>query len=381
MSMATKHQVVRAGAVAVAAGVVIAIAFGFNIFPHSKSGEPMTVTAQFEDTVGLYEGNAVSLLGMRIGKVTSIRPKDTYIEVKLEINPGVDLPADVQAVTVSTSILTDRHIELTPPYREGPKLRRGDMLSLRRTRTPVEFDRTLAMADKLSRSLGGDRKGGGPLTDLIGIGAKIASHDGPDIKAALDQLSSALRLSSDKGMATKEDIQAIATSLADLTKAAADNDSAIRDFGADIRAVSDIVADENFGTGYTGKQINQILEQATTLLEHNRDSLKDTVVNFNQTLSKVNEQQRDLAEIIDITPLLATNLYNAVDANARALRLHVLLDKSFMDSQMAKEVCNLAGIKDLGCATGTYLDHTPGFGVKMFADGMMGMLENMAGGR
>ena len=47
---------------------------------------------------------------------------------------------------------------------------------------------------------------------------------------------------------------------------------------------------------------------------------------------------------------------------------------------MTKEFCNLAGIKDLGCATGTYLDHNPGFGIKFFADGMAGMLENMAGG-
>jgi phospholipid/cholesterol/gamma-HCH transport system substrate-binding protein len=372
---------VKAVAAAVAAVAVVATMVGFDIFPHTRKSAPMIVTAQFEDTVGLYEGNAVSLLGMSIGKVTSIRPRDTYVEVELEINPGIDLPAEVQAVTVSTSILTDRHIEMTPPYRKGPKLRNGDLLTLRRTRTPVEFDRTLAMADKLSHSLRGDGKGRGPLADLIGIGEKMASNDGPDIKAALDQLSTALRLSSDNGAATKQNIQAIANSLADLTKSAADNDRAIRDFGADIHTVSEIVADENFGTGYTGKQINRIIEQATTLLERNRDSLKGTVANFNQTLTKVNEQQRDLAEIIDITPLLATNLYNAVDANARALRLHVLLDKSFVDSQMAKEVCNLAGIKDLGCNTGTYLDHTPGFGVKFFTEGMTGMLENMARGR
>lgn len=130
---------------------------------------PLTVTAQFEDSVGLYEGNAVSVLGMPVGRVTEIAPKETYVEVTIVIDEHVDIPADVQAVTVSTSILTDRHIELTPPYRGGPTLTDGDIVSLARTRTPVEFDRTLAMADKLASALEGDGKGQGPLKDLIGL--------------------------------------------------------------------------------------------------------------------------------------------------------------------------------------------------------------------
>ena len=74
------------------------------------------MTAHFEDAVGLYVGNPVSVLGMPVGKVTSVVAKDSYVEVKLAIDDGVDIPADVQAVTVSTSILTDRLVELTPPY-------------------------------------------------------------------------------------------------------------------------------------------------------------------------------------------------------------------------------------------------------------------------
>ena len=74
---------------------------------------------------------------------------------------------------MSTSVLTDRHIELTPVYRGGPKLRNGDVVGLARTRTPVEFDRTLAMVDKLSLTLSGDGQGHGPLADLVNIGAYV----------------------------------------------------------------------------------------------------------------------------------------------------------------------------------------------------------------
>jgi phospholipid/cholesterol/gamma-HCH transport system substrate-binding protein len=361
--------------------VVAAIAVvAFAVVPRANDG-PITVTAQFEDTVGLYVGNPVAVLGMPVGKVTSIVPKGSYVEVKLEIGRTVDVPAGVQAVTVSTSILTDRHIELTPVYRGGPKLKNGDVLGLPRTRTPVEFDRTLAMVDKLSRSLRGDGQGHGPLADLFDVGSQIATGNGPKIKATLDQLYQALRLGADNGAATKHDIQAIVAALAELTQAAADNDTAIRGFGSNMRQLSDILADEHLGTGTTGAKINQILDRAASLLETNRDGLKGTVADFKTLTAAVNDYRRELAETLDITPLLAANVYNAIDSNAGAVRIHALIDKLFLDGQMAKEICNLAAIRDLGCATGTITDYGPDFGVKLLGEGVFGMLEQMAGVR
>ncbi|MEB3031453.1 MlaD family protein [[Mycobacterium] nativiensis] len=365
----------------IAAGMAVVALAGVLIW-HFISGEhhrPLTVTAQFEDAVGLYVGNAVSVLGMPIGKVTEIAPKDSYVQVTMVIDKDVDIPADVQAVTVATSILTDRHVELTPAYGGGPTLRDGDIVGLTRTRTPVEFDRTLAMADKLSRALSGDGEGHGPLADLIGIGAKISTGSGPDIKAALDQLSQALRLTSDNGAATHKTIESIAASLADLTQAAADNDTAIREFGSNVRALSDIVAVENLGAGSTGAKANQILDQATRLLENNRDKLKGTVGDFGQLTTVMTDSRRQLEEILDVLPLVGTNIYNAVDPSGHTLRLHPTLDKLMLNGQMAKEICNLAGIKDLGCATGTVADNAPQFGTTFFVEGMTGLLERMAG--
>lgn len=361
-----------------ALAAICAIAVAVLVVPTGEQ-KPVTVTAQFEDTVGLYPGNDVAILGMPVGKVLSVDPKDGFVEVKLEIDAGIDVPASVQAVTVSTSILTSRHVELTPAYTAGPKLSDGDVLGLARTRTPVEFDRTLAMADKLSRALGGDGRGQGPLADLIGIGNDVASNSGQDIKDALGRLSDALRLSSDNGAATKDQIESISGSLADLTEAAADNQASIRDFGSNIRKVSDIVADQNLGTGRAGAQLNSILAEATTLLQNNRGRITSTVTDSEKLLRALSDNQRNLAEILDVLPLLADNVYNAVDREAGALRVHALLDKLFLNGQMAKEICNLAGIKDLGCNTGTISDYAPDFGARFFVDSMTGMLENMAG--
>ena len=109
------------------------------------------------------------------------------------------VPADAQAVTISNSILTDRQIELTPPYRGGPTLKDHDTIGLNRTKTPVEFARVLDVLDKLSGSLRGDGQGNGPVADLVNASAAIADGNGQEMKDALGELSNALRLSADGG--------------------------------------------------------------------------------------------------------------------------------------------------------------------------------------
>ncbi|OBK91101.1 MCE family protein [Mycolicibacter sinensis] len=352
---------------AVLAAAVVLIVTGAAAIPRLVR-HPITVTAQFEDAVGLYVGNGVSVLGMTVGKVTSIVAKDNYVEVKLAIDDGIDVPANAQAVTVSNSILTDRVVELTPPYRGGAKLKNGDVLGLGRTRTPVEFDRTLAMMDKLGKALHGDANGQGPLGDLVNLSADITSAKGRDIKAALDKLSQALRVGADKGAGSNKNIQAIITSLAELTQAAADNDATIRQFGSNLRQLAAILADEDLGSGSTGAKANGILAEAARLLEGNRDSLKDTFANARAIATTLTDNRRELEEFLDVGPLMVDNIYDVIDPVAGSLRLHLLTDKVFLNSQFGKEICNLMGLKQLACATGTLQDYGPDFGLTKMLD-------------
>lgn len=352
---------------AVVAVLAAALTGGWALLARTTS--PATViTAQFEDSAGLYVDNAVAILGMKVGKITAITTRDSYVEVTMELNENVDVPADAEAVTVSTSLLTDRHIELTPPYRGGPKLKNGDILPLGRTRSPVEFSRTLSMVDKLTRSLAGDGKGQGPLADLVSIGDKITTGSGPQLKSTLDELSKALRLSSDHGAQTRGNIEAIVSRLAELTQSATDNDTAIREFGSNIRQLSDILADEHLGSGSTGQQLNQVLDQAVQLLTSNRDNLKNTVTDARTITDTLATYQRELAETLDLAPLTVDNVYNAIDPNAGSLRVHGLVDKVLFNSQMTKEICNLLGLRQLGCSTGTLADYGPDFGLTSMLD-------------
>lgn len=350
-----------------AAAVVAVAVAGYYLNPF---GRAITVTAQFDSAAGLYEDNVVAVLGMPVGKIRKITPKGEYVEAEFTVDRGVKIPADVQAVTINTSILTARQIELTPAYTGGPLLADHTTIGLNRTRTPVAFDRVLDMLDKVSKSLGGDGKGNGPVADVINAGAGIADGNGEKIKSALGELSRALQLSSERGETTANQLTSIITNLSSLMDAAARNDAKLRQFGSTTRRLSQMLADEDLGTGSTGHKFNEIVTQATALLQANRDNLKQSVLNGDRAATTLVEKQRDLAELIDLLPMTLDNVYNAIDSNNGTVRIHALVDKILIDSQGTKEMCNMMHLRQLGCGTGTLADYGPDFGLTYVLDGL-----------
>lgn len=358
----------------VAVGLAVAIAAAVVIVKFTEDQlDVITVTAQFDSASGLYVGNVVAVLGMPVGKVTEIVPKGGYVEVEFTVDADVQVPADVQAATISNSILTDRQIELTPPYLDGPTLQNHDTIGLNRTRTPVEFARVLDVLDKLAVSLRGDGKGNGPVADVIDAGAAIVDGNGQQMKDALGELSKALRLGADRGTVTKDQLTTIVRNVSSLSDAAARNDELMREFGSSVRAMSQILADEDLGTGTTGKKINEVLSHTNEVLETHRDSIKDLVANGDIVLNTAVDHERDLMEFLDVAPMTLDNLYNVADQKNGALRVKVVTDKILFDNQLIKEVCNMMGLRQLGCSTGTLQDFGPDFGLTYMLDGLAAM--------
>lgn len=357
----------------VAAVAVIAAAVGIGWWYLGSDDDSITVTAQFDSASGLYEGNDVAVLGMPVGKIGKINAKGGYVEVDFTVDRRVKVPATAQAVTVSTSILTDRHIELTPPYHGGPTLQNHDTIGLPRTKTPVEFSSVLNVLDKVTKSLEGDGHGGGPIADVLNGGSEVVNGNGEKIKAALGELSQALRLSSDRGAATREQITTIVKNISTLFDAVAANDTKLREFASTLHQVSQIIADEDLGSGSTGHRLDQLIQRAGDLLDANRDNIQQAVLHGNDTLKTVTDQRRDLAELLDLAPLVADNAYNMIDRANGSVRARFLTDRLLFDSQYTKEICNLMGLRQLGCSTGTIQDFGPDFGLTYVLDGMAAM--------
>lgn len=356
-----------------ALALLVAAVVGAGAYWVRSATDHITLTAQFESASGLYESNVVAVLGMPVGRVTKITPMPGYVEVQFTVDKNVQVPVDAQAVTLSTSILTDRQIELSPPFRGGPALKDGDTIGLDHTKTPVEFDRVLGMLDRLSLSLKGDGKGQGPVADVINPVAGIADGNGEKIKAGLGELSKALRLSSEGGATTREQLTAIVKNVSSLFDAAAANDGKLREFASTVHQLSQILDEEALGTGSTGRRFNELVKQAGDIVEANRDHLKQTILNSNTALKAVVDNQREISEWIDVQPLAWDNMYNAVDHDNKRLRVRFMTDRLVFESQMDKEICNMMGLRQLGCSTGTLQDYRPDFGLTYVLDGLAAM--------
>lgn len=331
-----------------------------------------TVIAQFDNGAGLYVGNTVAVLGLEVGEVTAIEPKGTHVAVTMKIDGSMDIPADAQAVAVSTSVLTDRHVELTPVYRGGDTLEDGAVIGLEHTRTPIEFDRLLAMGDTMALELQGDGEGSGPVAELLAAGAAMTDGQGTSIRSALGKLSEALAIGPDGGAKTRNELTAIVDNLAVLSEAAAANDQDIREFSEATSRISAVLAESGIGLGDTGTKVNEILLQVNDLLVANRGAVQSTVTNAETLTRALADYQREIGEFLDLTPLLLNNAHNVMDQETGGARVHGLLERVALDGQLVKEVCNLMGMQELGCNTGTVSDFGPDFG-------MSGMLEGLAG--
>ncbi|CPZ36396.1 Putative Mce family protein [Mycobacteroides abscessus] len=165
MRPAARAAVVSAAALVLVAVMAIAGIFGARtVFPAVKNmvmpylgnahipllDHTRSLCANFRDGSGLYKGNKVLLLGVEVGTVTAVTNKPDHVEVDFEIPSDMELPADVGAASYSQSVITNRSIELTRPWSEGPKFAGAQCISTENTRTPVTVTESFSAIGELA---------------------------------------------------------------------------------------------------------------------------------------------------------------------------------------------------------------------------------------
>ncbi|MFC9995030.1 MCE family protein [Nocardia sp. NPDC127526] len=180
------------GRTALAAGtavVVVAGVAGVTWANSSVRETKQSVCAEFTDSVGLYEGNSVTMLGVEIGTVSKIEALGNRMRVTMEIGDEVRLPADIQAVTMSSSIVTDRHVELTKPYTGGAEYDTAQCIPLERTKTPIGISEALDAMGTLAGDLTGGQPGDTLLDQTLTAADRAIDGTGPQWNQLLQRLS------------------------------------------------------------------------------------------------------------------------------------------------------------------------------------------------
>ncbi|MFD5177998.1 MlaD family protein [Nocardia sp. NPDC058379] len=154
---------------AVVVVVVLAGALGLRL---STPNPPMRAyCADMPDSIGLYEGSAVTVLGVPVGRVTGISVVGASARVEFTVRADRRLPLEVGAVTVSDTLIADRRLALIGDEPAGPGLSPGTCIT--KTLTPKSlsqtFDALAGLADQLD--------GAGDPAQRTAVGAGLDALD------------------------------------------------------------------------------------------------------------------------------------------------------------------------------------------------------------
>jgi phospholipid/cholesterol/gamma-HCH transport system substrate-binding protein len=269
------------------------------------------VTAYFDRAVGLYAGSAVRVLGIEVGAVDAVVPDGAVVRVDLTVRPEFPIPPDASAVVVAPSLVSDRYVQLTPAYVEGPAMASGTVIPRERTATPVEIDALMRSIDDLSTALGPTgANADGALSSVLDTAAANLRGNGQNLNTTLTRLGDLAGTLSD----SRGDLFTTVDNLHRFTTTLAESDKQIRDFQTRLADVAGFLAGEREQLGSSLGALAGALEDVDAFISDNKDLIAANVERLAGITKALVDQREALAEVIDVAPLGASNFVNAYDA-------------------------------------------------------------------
>ncbi|MFC4942695.1 MCE family protein [Pseudonocardia sp. GCM10023141] len=272
------------------------------------------VTAYISSAAAVFADNDVRVLGVPVGRITSVTPQGTQVKVDMQLDdPDLKLPADVNAVVVSPSLVTGRYIQLTPTYSTGPELADGAVIPIDRTKVPLGVDDLTRTATQLAKSLGPNgANSSGALSDLLKVGAASLDGNGQAVNDTINNLGQLSGTLAD----SRQDLFGTVTELQSFVSTIAANDAQVREFNTRLADVSGFLADERGDLGSAVSELSVALGDVADFIRDNREGLKGNVDKLVDVTAVLVKQQKALAETFDIAPAALSNLANTYNGSS-----------------------------------------------------------------
>lgn len=290
-------------AVAILASIVAGVTAAYEIDTRR------TAVAYFASTTGLYEGNDVRILGVRVGEVESVVAEAERVRVKLRYDAEQVVPAHAKAVIVAPTLVSSRYLQLTPRYVGGPRLADGAVIPPERTFAPVQWDEVKRQLDTLTTALGpkGANKDGA-LSDAVRATARTLGGKGADINKAIEGLSRASRMLQDGS----QDMFGTVRNLQVFVSALATSSKQVEEFSSRLADVSGLLAANRGELGKALGNLRTAVKEVAAFVGDNRAAVKGTVRNLTDVSTILADEQGELARLLHVAPTPMVNLYNAL---------------------------------------------------------------------
>lgn len=287
---------------------VVVVAVTVMMVRHVRA--PDTYTAYFETATGLYEGNEVKVLGVKVGRVTAVTQQTTRVKVDFEVDSDQPIPRGVKVALIAPSLVTGRFIQLAPVFTGGPELKPGSTIPETRTAVPVEFDDVKKQLTTLADALGPRDGGEGALNDVISVAAKnLDATTAKNLRSSIRGMSDAV----DTITASSDDIFSTVRGVDSFLSNLVDNDAGLRAFSTQLDSTSAFLAEDRAMISESIRVLQVALKDLTTFVKENRGAVSTSIDKLTTLSETLAQEKIQLANAVHQAPTVMVNYYNIQD--------------------------------------------------------------------
>ncbi|MBX7434262.1 virulence factor Mce family protein [Mycobacterium sp. Y57] len=279
---------------------------GWNLY---KKMTTNTVVAYFSQTLALYPGDRVQIMGVKVGSIDKIEPAGDKMRVTFHYDKKYKVPANATASILNPSLVASRTIQLAPPFTGGPVLENNAVLGLDRTQVPVEYDDLRDSLSRLLTDLGPTpEQPRGPFGDIIESAADGFAGKGQQLNKTLTGLSEALfALNEGRG-----DFFSVVKSLALFVNALYKSDQQFVALNNQLAQFTNAFTNTDREVAQAVQDLDQLLTTTRGFIEENGGVLAHDVNNLADVTTAIlqPDAREGLETALHAYPNVAANLMN-----------------------------------------------------------------------
>lgn len=287
-------------------------------FVFGRSDHATTVHADFSYINGIYPGSKVTVLGVPVGRVTAVEPQGATVRVTMTLPADVALSADPHAYVLSPALISDRSVDLGPAAgNAAATLTDGHIIPVEHTHAPITFDSMLGSLTTLTAALGPDQ---GDLSQVLDQGAAQWRGQGAVFNDAIRHLGSATGVLG----ARSEDIGAVVANLSTLMDAFDQRQVSLSEIVSELGDLGGHWATSTVDIREPLQDLKTVLDEVNAFVTAHGDDTGTIAANLNAIGDVLTARQPELAEFMDLVPLMMQNLSNTIGPDRRGrIRLNV----------------------------------------------------------
>ncbi|KUI01829.1 virulence factor Mce family protein [Mycobacterium sp. IS-3022] len=289
--------------------VILALVGGYAGWQLYEKLTNTSVVAYFAQTLALYPGDKVQIMGVQVGAIDSIEPAGDKMKVTFHFANKHRVPADATASIINPGLVASRNIQLSPPYTGGPVMRDGAVIPLERTQAPVEYNDFIDSVHRILGELGPTpEQPKGPLGDVIESVADGLEGKGQQLNKTLNGLSDALTVLN----RSRGDFFGTVKSLALFVNALHQSDQQFVALNDEIAQLTNSFTNTDQELANAVKDLDDVLAVTRTFLDDNAEVLAHDIDNFADATTAILQQEaRDGLETgLHTFPNVAANATN-----------------------------------------------------------------------